>query len=155
VESGVVGDLARVARGTCRGVGGQHSWVVVDGDVYAKNARIVDPTLWSYRPDVKGIWYGSARDGWHVPHQAGSIWNYGRPDPNLVGPPIELAVDPGDQARGFLELLGPLDRRGWGVLLRSPMEGWPAAEIVDAADRTPALAALVPIDVLRHLTGHE
>lgn len=47
----------RVARGACRGVGNQHSWVVI-GDPYAP-AIIIDPTLWSYRSDVSGVFVGS------------------------------------------------------------------------------------------------
>ena len=44
------GDLGacRVARGACRGVLGQHSWVVLGDDCYDKLATIIDPTLWSY-----------------------------------------------------------------------------------------------------------
>ena len=53
---------ARVARGWCQGVPGQHSWVVVGGgDDYTpacydrERAQIVDPTLWSYDKNVSGI----------------------------------------------------------------------------------------------------
>lgn len=49
VNSGVFGgQFVRVARGGCRGVFGQHSWVVVGRDCYADDALIVDATLWSY-----------------------------------------------------------------------------------------------------------
>lgn len=145
---------ARVARGTCRGVGSQHSWVVVGHDVYSPNALIVDPTLWSYDPSVKGIWYGSARDKRHIPHGGvGTIWTYGRPSAPS-GPIVKLT--PKTQlslvANRFLDMLGPLDRDGWLILAQSPVAGWPAAEIIAAMDDTKTLAALVPIDRLGMLT---
>lgn len=154
VRSGVLGDAARVARGACAGVGGQHSWVVVDGDPYDPHARIVDPTLWSYDETVVGIWYGSARDGRHVPHGgSGSIWTYGRP-PEPIEDPVSLtpASPLSEDAVEFLSLVGPLDRRGWSCLVNGPVLGWPAGEIVAAMDDTPALAGLVPIDRLGMLT---
>jgi len=40
VKSGEFGEC-RVARGTCNGVGGQHSWVVLSMDVYDKRATII------------------------------------------------------------------------------------------------------------------
>jgi hypothetical protein len=154
VRSGLLGPAARVGRGACAGVGGQHSWVVVDSDPYAVNARIVDPTLWSYADEVVGIWYGSAHDDRHCPHGgSGTIWTYGRPA-EPVGDVIDLTpTEPlSDDAEAFLDLLGPLDKRGWSCLVNGPVIGWPAAEIVAAIDDTPSLSVLVPIDVLGMLT---
>lgn len=146
--------VARVARGTCHGVGGQHSWVVLSNDCYDKHAEVVDPTLWSYDPEVTGVWQGRANVKPHVPHRAGSIFKWGKPRCG-DGPIIELASRKGLSADAelFLEMLGPLDRYGWALLLSSaPVEGWPASEILTAADNTPTLTALIPIDSLGMLT---
>ena len=153
VRSGLVPG-SRVARGTCRGVGGQHSWVVVGDDVYAPNAQIIDPTLWSYDPSVTGVWYGSARDGRHVPHNGrGSIWTWGKPVAPREDPvPLQPKQPLSPLAQMFLEVVGPLDRWGWGQLMQAPVKGWPAGEIIAAMDDTPALSALVPIDLLGMLT---
>lgn len=145
---------SRVARGWCRGVASQHSWVVVGRDCYSPDALIVDPTLWGYVPSVEGIWRGSARDGRHVPHGGmGSIWTYGRPT-RQGGPVVELTPSEplSDGAQGFLNVLGPLDRGGWALLIGAPVMGWPAGEILAAIDDTPELAALVPIDLIGMLT---
>lgn len=144
----------RVARGTCRGIGGQHSWMVDGEDCYAERARIIDPTLWSYQGVEPYVWEGTARmQPLHVPHGHGNIWRHGQP-PEPTEDVIELAEDPGDEATKFLKFAAPygLDRRGWAVLLHSPVGGWPAAEIVAAAYRTPALAAIPPIDIVGMLT---
>ena len=153
VRAGVLGQPCRVARGRCRGVGSQHSWVVVGLDCYASPALIVDPTLWSYVPEVEGVYLGDDRPHGHAPHGAGSIWNYGRPAPP-TGPVIELAGagSLSRSARDFLDLLGPLDRSGWSVLANSPVEGWPAGEILAAMHRTVGLSHFVPIDVLGMVT---
>lgn len=144
---------ARVARGTCLGVPGQHSWVVLGPDCYDPRVAVLDPTLWSYQGREPYVWSGSAGRGSYRPHGLGSIWTYGQP-PRPAGPVIDLAVDPGKEARDFLALAAPkgLDRVGWSVLLHSPVGGWPAAEIVAAAARTPALAAVPPVDIVGMLT---
>lgn len=150
VKSGVVGP-SRVARGTCLGVGGQHSWVVLGMDCYAPNAKILDPTLWSYDASVSGLWWGSAKDGRHVPHGRGTIWAWGKP--HTTGEdPIPLGVPLSPPAQRFMDLIGPLDRRGWLMLADAPVEGWPAAEILAAMYRTPKLSAFVPIDKIGMLT---
>lgn len=144
----------RVARGTCRGVGGQHSWVVVGDNCYDPKAVIIDSTLWSYRDDVVGIWVGSAKKGWHQPHGAGLIWDWGKPQTNggkvfELDPEIKLS----DGAKAFLDLLGPLDMQGWCALLgHAPVGGWPSREIVAAAYRTKELKMLIPIDRVGMLT---
>ena len=38
----------RIARGTCKYIVGQHSWIVLGPDCYDENATIVDPTLWAH-----------------------------------------------------------------------------------------------------------
>lgn len=145
---------ARVARGVCRGVFAQHSWVVVGDDCYAPDARIIDPTLWSYDDSVTGVWHGSAADGRHTPHGGhGDIWSWGRPqrgkgDVIELTPTFELSRD----AELFLELLGPLDRKGWAILTSAPVGGWPAVEILAAMHDTPQVSALVPIDLIGMLT---
>lgn len=145
---------ARVARGSCRGVPGQHSWLVLGDDCYDDDATIIDPTLWSYDGTVTGIWVGTYHDGRHRPHGKGSIWDWGRPDapvsePISLTPSKPLSVT----ALTFLDLLGPLDRQGWGLLASyAPVEGWPAGEIIEAMLDTPALSSLVPIDRVGMLT---
>lgn len=153
VKSGICGPDARVARGVCRGVPGQHSWVVLGRDCYQPKAILIDPTLWSYRDDVIGVWVGRASQFGHAPHGSGSIWKYGRP-PAPVDEPVELTptVPLSPVACRFLDMCGPLDRRGWMFLASAPVEGWPAAEIITAMDDTVALGALVPIDRLGMLT---
>lgn len=144
---------ARVARGFCQKVGGQHSWVVLGMDCYAPDALLVDPTLWSYDSSVQGIWTGSNKEpGSHVPHGAGSIWEYGRPN-YPEEEIIELTPPQGEwssEARDFLDLLGPLDMKGWVELAHYPVEGWPAREIIEAINEK--WPARVPIDILGMVT---
>src|SRR5262249_50592591 len=132
-----------------KGVGGQHSWVVLADDCYDDRAVIIDPTLWSYDESVTGVWVGTYRAGLHVPHGKGFIWDWGRPN-RATGPVIELTPSkPFSQAaRGFLDLRGPLDHEGWRLLAHAPVEGWPAGEILAAIENTPGLAGRVPIDIL-------
>jgi len=139
----------RVARGGCKGVGGQHSWVVLSDDCYDDRAVIIDPTLWSYDASVTGVWVGTYRDGRHVPHGKGFIWDWGRPE-RAGGPVVKLtpARPFSSAALGFLDLLGPLDRDGWVTLAHAPVEGWPSDEILAAIENTPGLTGRVPIDIL-------
>jgi len=164
VQSGYY-EGARVARGTATGVGGQHSWVVLppregwdtleDGPfVYHPLAMVIDPTLWSYDPNVTSL-YRTINLYRHTPHGFGNIWDYGRP-PEPVEEPIELTpeFELSDEARRFLsdDYLGPLDRRGWSTLANGPMGGWPSSEIILAMHQTKKLTALIPIDILGHVT---
>jgi hypothetical protein len=149
VLSGALGSNCRVARGTCEGVGGQHSWVVLGWDCYDKNATVVDPTLWSYDETVEGIWTGKASERPHEPFGAGSIWQWGRPN----DPTGEiLALDPdfefSSAALGFLDMLGPLDFEGWAVLAHAPVGGWPSEEIFKAMYRDKRFSVLIPIDIV-------
>jgi hypothetical protein len=152
VESGVY-KYARVARGTCQGVGGQHSWVVLDDNVYSETATIIDPTLWSYNPKVKGVWAGVRKTHTHRPFGAGSIWDFGRP-PYPIGKIFELKPSkPFSRAAAqFLNVLGPLDEAGWVFLMHCPMEGWPSGEIISALAET-KLRGRIPIDICGMVTN--
>lgn len=147
VRSGKLGE-ARVARGTCRSVAGQHSWVVLGNDCYDENATIVDPTLWSYDNSTSGVWVGTYRDGIQRPHGKGSIWEWGRPA-EAVNEPVELTPRKpfSPAAESFLRLLGPLDAEGWRMLAHAPVEGWPAGEIIDAMCES-GFEAVLPIDIV-------
>jgi hypothetical protein len=154
IRLGIFGDQARVARGTCRGVRGQHSWIAPTGDCYDPMAPILDPTLWSYVPGTPTLLVTTLRGAHeHRPHGHGSIWDYGKPT-STGGEPVALTPSTplSDEAARFLDLLGPLDRRGWLMLANAPVGGWPAGEILAAIDDTEALTALVPIDRLGMLT---
>jgi len=146
----------RVARGFCRGVSSQHSWVSTSINCYDATSLIIDPTLWSHQgADTEPyIWIGTLKsEPTHRPHGSGSIWTYGRPqDP--TGPIIKLKPNLilSTEAKQFLKLLGPLDREGWQVLSGSPVGGWPAREIFAAMDDTPELSAMVPIDIIGMVT---
>ncbi len=145
---------ARVARGLCRGVSGQHSWVVL-GDPYSFGVPVIDATLWSYDPTVAGVWHGrTGPRGRHAPHGGrGTIWSYGKPCPTTTDYVQLTPREPlSAEAREFLDMVGPLDRTGWATLAAAPVRGWPAAEIIAAMDDTPRLRALVPIDRLGMLT---
>lgn len=152
VRSGVLGEC-RVARGSCPGVSGQHSWVVLGMDCYDHEATVIDPTLWSYDPRVKGIWQGLANELPHEPPRMGSIWEWGKPAP-ATGDVIELdRAGLSEQACVFLELLGPLDRRGWMCLANdAPVQEWPAGEIYGAMYEDARLDTFVPIDLIGMLT---
>jgi hypothetical protein len=153
VQSGLLPgpDDWRVARGTCKYVRGQHSWVVL-GDVY-KPQLIIDPTLWSYRGQDPEVLVCGRSLGWHVPHGSGRLryenW------PTAGGGKVIFTDDwvLSDEAAAFLLALGPLDAQGWAKLASGPVEsGWPAAEIIGLMVDDPRLAALVPIDIQGHLT---
>lgn len=148
VRSGL-GD--RVARGACRGVGSQHSWVVI-GDPYAP-AIIIDPTLWSYRMDVSGVFVGNPDIYGHTPLGAGNIWAWGKP---IAGDGLPVKLTPktplSPEAKTFLQMLEPLDIAGWQNLSNAPVGGWPASEIFRAMYETPAIKHYVPIDKIGMLT---
>jgi hypothetical protein len=154
VQSGLHGSMARVARGSCLGVTGQHSWVVL-GDPYAPTV-ILDPTIWSYQPDILWTICPAAEMSRYIPHGKGSIWEFGRPTTARESGEEVIALTPSeplsDEARSFLDVCGKLGRRGWMELANSPVQGWPAAEIIAAMDDTPAVSAFVPIDILGMLT---
>lgn len=151
VRSGVFG-RTRVARGGTSGVPFQHSWVVLGWDCYDPAAEILDPTLWAYLGEPPQIWEGCADERPHVPHGAGSIWDYGRPR-HAVDKPIELGCDNlSSAAADFLALLGPLDYRGWSVLAHAPVGDWPAGEIITAMCQHPKLRMIPPINIVGMVT---
>lgn len=154
VKAGIF-EQARVARGVCPGLGSQHSWVVLGDDCYARDVVLVDPTLWSYDPTVEGIWIGDPADRGHTPHGAASIWAWGKP-PAATDEPVELTEPEGgwsDDAKLFLELLGPLDVKGWRTLCQAPVEKWPAGEVFGAiCDTFDWGEAVIPIDILGMVT---
>ena len=149
IQAGLVPG-ARVARGSCRGVGSQHSWIVDGWNCYDPDAKIIDPTLWSYVDGVDKIWYGGPKTHGHKPHGAGSIFQWGMPV-NGDGPIIELE-GLSMYAKRFIEIVGPLDFKGWNMLLHAPVEGWPSAEIIDAASRDKRISACIPIDIVGMVT---
>lgn len=149
VNSGVIPSSCRVARGSHPGVLGQHSWVVIGMDVYNPSG-IVDPTLWSYDERVRNIVYTTGADmgNWR-PHGSGLVWDTGRPQSCVLADAITLTPEEplSREAREFLRLLGPLDRRGWAHLVHGGMEGWPSGEIIAAMKDTETVSALVPVDI--------
>ena len=149
VQAGIF-PTARVARGSTIGVPGQHSWVVLHDDPYSREAFILDPTRWSYR-DRKPTVETLRNLLEHRPHGAGHF-TQGRPPIRGNGATIGLAVRVREDARLFLDTIGPLDAQGWARLANLPVEGWPSREIISAMLDTPALRALVPIDIAGMLT---
>lgn len=153
VKSGVLGK-SRVARGTARGVAGQHSWAVL-GDPYDKETIIVDVTLWSYDLKQPQVWIGTGNNDIHTPHGSGSIFEYGKPSSHgekpIVLEPPEGGWSPA--AALFLDMLGPLDQRGWMELAHAPVGGgWPAKEIITAMCKHRQIAPLIPIDIIGMIT---
>lgn len=147
LRSGELGEPARVVRGVCDGVGAQHSWLVLGNDPWDTRATVVDPTLWGWDATVEGIWRGKASVRPHTPHGSGSIWTYGKPV-HCGGDTIDLDTSILTRdAQGFLAMIGPLDRRGWGVLAHAPVHGWPSKEIIGALHADERTTHLVPIDI--------
>lgn len=143
---------ARVARGICTGVTGQHSWVVIGDDCYDRSAPILDATLWSY-VTAPILWKGSLRSGLHRPYGSGNLFQGARPAAD-GGKVIELTPTAkfSQRALDFIDFLGPLDARGWMMVAHLPVEGWPAREIIEAMLDTPDTRALVPIDIAGMVT---
>lgn len=158
VKSGLLA-RSRVARGWVKGIGSQHSWVVV-GDPY-RPERIVDLTRWSYLPE-----HAQEESSAEVPFNerhayaphggTGTIWSYGQPigAVQMREEPIELTPrEPlSREALSFLGLMPELGRSGWSVLAHSPVAGWPASEIFEAMYRTEKLKNLIPIDIIGMIT---
>lgn len=152
--------IGRVARGACRGVGGQHSWITL-GDPYDPDATIIDPTLWSYDPSVEGILVTTIAAGAHRPHgwaNGRTIWQWGVPE-SEGGPTIDLTPDKplSREAEAFLKAcrsaVTTLDRRFWWSLTnQAPLAGWPAREIIEAMYHTDLLAAILPVDIVGMVT---
>jgi hypothetical protein len=154
VRSGLLPDGSRVARGCAPGVGGQHSWVLVSpqNGPYDRSNWVVDLTLWSYTPEVSRLYVGKASQWPHIPHGSGSIWRGPHRPPEPESEVIDLDLPP--MARKFLDIAAPdgLDALGWHILLNGPMEGWPAAEVIEVAYQHPKLREYIPIDYVGMLT---
>jgi hypothetical protein len=150
VRSGMLGESARVARGSARGVGGQHSWAVA-GDPYDPAAPIVDVTLWSYVGGEPDVWVGSLKGGVHRPAGYSSIFADGMPTGRGGDEPITLE-GLSEEASRFLSVIGPMDAYAWMQLFNSGMLHWPSAEIITAAYQKEELRALIPIDIAGMLT---
>lgn len=155
VKSDVIKGPARVARGSALGVNGQHSWVVLGNDCYDPSTWILDLTLWSYVEGAPVRLVKQAQDKpWvHKPHGSGTIFSVPMPS-HTGGETIELTPSKplGVSAQHFLDLIGPLDLRGWNHLIHSPVLGWPAKEILSAVLDTDQLKAFVPIDIAGMVT---
>lgn len=156
VRTGVFGP-ARVARGTARGVFGQHSWIVAGEpapyrerpDPWDLDAVIADPTLWSYQDAEPYVHFAKNSLKTHVPHGSGSIWASGHPancEPEEAVS-LEWRQPPSKAAQVFTEVLGPLDKAGWITLAHYPVQGWPSGEIIGAVADTFG-EAQIPIDIL-------
>ena len=147
----------RVARGTCRGVPGQHSWIVF-GDPYDLDAPILDPTLWSYVPAAPTLWTGDGHSMFrHRPAGFGRF--HAGPQPYSAHKVEIIPNALTKAATGFLAdvrpiACGPLDRAFWAFLLsHSNVGDTPAADIIRAAWGHPDLRPLVPADRAGMLTG--
>lgn len=152
VRTGLLPATARVARGFHPQITSQHSWVVI-GDPYDTGSLILDGVLWSYLGTKPVTFCG--RSTKHYPKGKGNIWQAGKP-PHPVGKIVQLKHHDrlSEYARDFLMRAGPegLDAAGWHVLANSPVQGWPAKEIITAMYRTDNLAAFIPIDVVGMVT---
>lgn len=162
-RSGLVG-CSRVARGSHPGIG-PHWWVVLGENCFGPDVVIVDvtaPACYRARPSAGapdymrhgGVVVGLAQYLSHYPAGAGVIWSYGLPVPGTGAP---IALTPvrklSEAALAFLAMIGPMDATGWRRLARSPVGGWPAAEILSAMDDTTEIRSLVPEERLGMLTG--
>lgn len=153
IKSGVLPVPGRVARGWAKEVTSQHSWIAL-GDPYNPSTPLLDPTLWSYRPGVEGVWQGTLQAGIHSPHGNASVWDTGQPI-YQGGPGIRLdRSDLSVAAIAFLDLIEPLDYRGWCALMNGGMLEWPASEIVSRAYGDHRIMSAIPIDIVGMLTDH-
>lgn len=154
LRTGLLGK-GRIARGMAEKVMSQHSWIVLGEDCYSRDAWIADPTIfgaWGEEPEIKILKNRIT----HVPHGSGSVWLFGRPR-NAEDPATAIRLAGHEElsaaARYFLQMVGPLDQRGWMQLVSGPVEGWPAGDIIEAVIDDPQLGpAIPPIDVVGMLT---
>lgn len=143
----------RVARGSCSGVGGQHSWVVF-GNPYDEKVLLLDCTLWSYDPDAPMVYAqrgtaGGANRWRYRPKGWGSHWQTGIPQTDYEHDMTPAALDGDPLIALFRQHVGgPLSRRWWAQFLDGPVGGWPYPEWLPILAADPALAPLIPVDVL-------
>ena len=148
----------------CSGVGSQHSWVVLSGrpgSMFEKKVPILDPTLWTYRDDVEGLYFNTAGGTpWHTPKGAGDLWDFSCPQ--SVGGDELIPREPiTGGATAFLAFLkaqvgGPLSY-GWWMRFFSqcPMANPPILrELIDACYRDERIRGTIPIDIVGMLTDH-
>lgn len=148
---------ARVVRGSAKGVGGQHSWLVtgnLPSDCYSTGVDIVDITLWSYDERQPRVMVTNLSRRIHRPHFDGNIMDWGCPEVE-GGEGITLTPSKplSSEAQHWLNLFRkangrkPLDRRFWATLMtHAPYRGWPSEEITKAVYETEVLRAFIPID---------
>lgn len=146
-------ERARVARGFAKNVPSQHSWVVLGDDPYSHVVPVVDPTMWHYMQAPPSIWHGT-NYRMHAPHGSyGTIWDKGMPPhPEREVMELEGADKLSEEARSFLDVLGPMDLHGWMWLANAPVQGWPASEIIGAMYDDVRMRAFPPIDIVGMLT---
>jgi hypothetical protein len=167
VRSGLLsepGPSCRVVRGFTSGygIGGQHSWIAL-GRPFDPETRMLDYTAHTWGeilPGVINTTIGLAYRGAHAygrghlvhGYTPGSIWEYGKPE--HPGKPVPLDTSGmSEEARIFLDVLGPLSVEGWVALMTFPHGEWPAHEICEAVcEQIPRVRVLLPIDVLAHVT---
>jgi len=146
-------DYARVARGYADGIRGQHSWVVLDHDVYSRYSVILDPT---YNVNIGGdplLWWGTLDSGVHHPKGAGSIWDFGAPGNSSFSDAYHLNTEGlSASARSFIHMIEPLNRQGWASLAHFPMQGWPSGEIIERMYEDENLRPFIPIDIVGMVT---
>lgn len=153
---------SRVARGTCEGVGSQHSWVVLSarpGSMYEKSTPLLDPTLWTYRDDVEGLFFGTCASKWHTPKGAGDLWAFGCPQ--SPGGEELIPKEPiTGSATSFLRFLkttaGTLSYGFWmRFFSQCPMANPPILrDLIDACYRDERIRGAIPVDIVGMLTDH-
>jgi hypothetical protein len=153
VQSGLLPEGARVARGWAKGVRGQHSWAIVvsTATIYDGANTVVDITLHGYVPEAPRLYIAKAKAWPHRPHGQGELRTLG---PERTGPRIDLDVDLSTSAQRFLKMWAPrgLDIKGWMTLFNGPMQGWPSKELVAAGYQTKAVRVMIPLDIVGMLT---
>lgn len=153
VRSGLF-PYSRVVEGSARGVHGTHHWLTLSEDVYDKYGTIVDPTLWCHDPSLQGVWIGTLQEEIHHPRGEGYIWDHSYPENSSFKGTVSLNKEGlSTQAKYFLSRVEPLNLDGWRRLMRSPMQGWPAGEIIDQMKHSAELAAIVPEELEGMLTN--
>lgn len=145
---------ARVARGTAVGIGSQHSWVVLNKNVYNRYALILDPTYYVNIGHDPLLWWGTTDDGIHYPKGHESIWDVGLPlSPVFENTSYRFSRDGLSAAAiSFLHMIEPLDIQGWAKLANGPMVGWPSEEIIARMYEDDLLRPLIPIDIVGMVT---
>lgn len=140
----------RVVRGWCDHVFGQHSWMVVGMNCYDPDALIIDPTLWSYDDVVEDIWVGRMGDRpEHMPHHNWTFWDHKPKRGPGEDIPLERYDSLGRAARMYMDLILPLDYKGWcNFATHVGALGWPVGQVVEAMYAQKNLRGALPIDLI-------